>query len=89
MKKIIKGVAQMIIAAVVFFVAIYGGFEMYVSRTFIPVYDGAGHWHLFPQLLRYGLYAILGANALLAAYAAYEAGKFLTHRFKRWVRYSI
>ena len=80
--KIRKAVAQLVIGFSICVMAVYAMAEMFLSKSFLAVYDAAGDWHLLPQLTRYFLYIVLAAIAVYAALATYYGVKCLLRKAK-------
>ena len=81
--KKIQALTQILLGFIVSVMAVYAIVEMFLSKSFLAVYDAAGKWHLMPQLTRYMLYIVLGGISIFAAYVAYCGGRFLLRRAKK------
>ena len=81
--KMMQGLTQVMGGFCVCVMAVYAMIEMFLSESFLAVYDAAGNWHLLPQLTRYLLYIVLGGIAIFAAYVVYCGGRFLIRRAKK------
>ena len=82
MKKKIVAAAYVVVGFLGTILGMQGIVYMYFSSTFLPVYIGSTYV-VGNQVLRYGLYAVLAAIAILSCGLACYGIKFFIKRFRK------